>query len=58
MVAEAGEVAEAPDEHDIYVSEVDTGQGEIGAYIEWQNTKDGWILARDTSSFVSLDNHT
>jgi len=56
-VAEAGEVADAPGDGELYTSEVDTGYGEIGSFIQWMNLKDGWILAKDTDSFVSLDNN-
>lgn len=57
IVAESGEVADVPGEDEQYTSELDMGQGEIGCYVEWQNLADGWILAKNTDSFVSLDNN-
>jgi hypothetical protein len=57
LVAEAGEVAEAPEEDEVYVSDVDTGGGDIGTFIEWQNQRDCWMLAEDVDSFVLIDNY-
>jgi len=50
-------VAEAPEEDDVYVSDVDTGGGDIGTFIEWQNQRNCWMLAEDVDSFVLIDNH-
>lgn len=57
VTAGPGEVPAHPTRNDIYVSEVNTGQGDIGLYFEWQNIAGGYILAKDTDSFVSLDNY-
>jgi hypothetical protein len=46
-----------PAEGNLYCSEVDMGDGEVGSYVEWRNTQDGWILAKDRDSFVLLDNN-
>lgn len=54
-VAGPGEVAEEPQEDDVYASELDMGLGEIGVIFQWSNLEGGWILANNTESFTSLD---
>lgn len=53
--AEAGSVAPAPGDDDIHLTEMDMGRGDIGFLIEWRHLDEGYIMANDTDSFVSLD---
>jgi hypothetical protein len=57
ITSEGGKIAQEPPQEQIYVEELNMGRGEIGCYVEWKNLRDGWILAENTDSFVSVDNH-
>lgn len=57
LVAESGEVADAPGEDDLYFCTMNMGDAGRGCYLEWQNLRDGWIMAGDDESFVDLDNN-
>jgi len=55
-VEKAGETPPEPIEGNLNVGEIDAGYGEIGFIVQWLHLEDGWIMAQDQDSYVSLDN--